>query len=259
MRQILFHVPIIGLPVYGYGAMLFLAFIFCQWLAKRLCKRQGVNADLIPDLTIWVFVAGIIGGRLVYVIETWQTTEKLPGFDRRPWDVIKLWDGGLVLYGALFGGAIGYFAFDHFVMKKHGVSKWKMIDICAPCIALGIALGRIGCLFTGCAGPVGRVGDAEVFFEGLRVCAIDGSVLHAKPAPENLAAWQPAIAICFPSAPGARWISPRSARRACFPSRYSARPRSSSSGTARERGTCSGSAAIPTMIPTVPTSPTCTA
>ncbi len=44
-------------------------------------------------------------------------------------------------------------------------------------------------LFTGCAGPVGRVGDAEVFFEGLRVCAIDGSVLDAKPTPENLAAF----------------------------------------------------------------------
>jgi len=44
-------------------------------------------------------------------------------------------------------------------------------------------------LFTGCAGPAGRVGDAEVFFEGLRVCAIDGSVLDAKPTSENLAAF----------------------------------------------------------------------
>jgi len=64
--------------------------------------------------------------------------------------VLALWDGGLVLYGALGGAALGYFAYDFFVLRKHNVSTWKMIDIIAPCLALSIALGRIGCLFTGC-------------------------------------------------------------------------------------------------------------
>src|ERR1700686_5057313 len=98
MRQILFHVPFLGIPVYGYGAMLFLAFIFCQWLGKRLCKREGVDDKVIPDLTIWLFVSGIIGGRLVFIATEWQSFK-----DRPLWDYISLWDGGLVLYGALFG------------------------------------------------------------------------------------------------------------------------------------------------------------
>lgn len=145
MQPILFHLPILGIPIYGYGLMLFFAFIFCNWLARRLCKREGIDPNLIPDLAIWFFVSGILGGRLVFVIQYWQR------FENRPfWDLVKLWDGGLVLYGAVFGATIGFFAYHHFVLRKHGVSVWKMFDVIAPCVALGIALGRVGCLFTGC-------------------------------------------------------------------------------------------------------------
>src|ERR1019366_243430 len=73
------------------------------------------------------------------------------GFADRPlWQVVALWDGGLVLYGALIGGLVGYFSYAHFVLRKQGVSNWKMLDVIAPSVALGVALGRIGCLFTGC-------------------------------------------------------------------------------------------------------------
>jgi prolipoprotein diacylglyceryltransferase len=164
MRQVLFVIPLhdwIGqfhpwldflpnIPVYGYGAMLFLAYIFCQAMGKRLSKREGIDASLIPDLTIWLFVSGIVGGRLVFIATEWHN-DIGTGFDSRPWwDFVKLWDGGLVLYGAIFGAAIGFFAYYQFVLRKHGVSVWKILDIAAPCVALGIAFGRIGCLFTGC-------------------------------------------------------------------------------------------------------------
>ena len=164
MRQVLFEIPLhdwIGqlhpwlnflpnVPVYGYGAMLFLAYLFCQALGKRLAKGEGIDAQLIPDLTIWLFVSGIVGGRLVSIATGWHN-DAGTGFDRRPWwDMVKLWDGGLVLYGAIVGAALGFFGYYHFVLRKHGVSIWKMLDVAAPCIALGVALGRIGCLFTGC-------------------------------------------------------------------------------------------------------------
>ncbi|MGE5286701.1 MAG: transposase domain-containing protein [Micromonosporaceae bacterium] len=69
-------------------------------------------------------------------------------------------------------------------------------------------------LFTGCAGPVGRVGDAEVFFEGLRVCAIDGSVLDTKPTPENLAAFGVPAGVCYRRSGWSR--SPSAARSHCW-------------------------------------------
>ena len=153
MQQILFHIPIVNIPVYGYGMMLFFAFIGCTWLARRLCKREGIDGAMIPDLAIWLFVAGIAGGRLVFVIQYWSS---FPAYywnsfgDNLPVKIISLWDGGLVLYGALFGGLAGYFAFYQRYLKKQGVSHWKMLDIVAPCVALGIAFGRIGCLCTGC-------------------------------------------------------------------------------------------------------------
>src|SRR5438309_11202920 len=116
MRQILFHIPIINLPVYGYGLMLFMAYLLCTALARRLCKREGIDGTLIPDLAIWLFVAGILGGRAVFVIQYWHR------FNSWYWEsitdnalvkLISLWDGGLVLYGAIGGAAIGYFAYDY--------------------------------------------------------------------------------------------------------------------------------------------------
>jgi len=173
MRQILFQIELSringslpDIPVYGYGLMLFMAYLWCTWLAKRLCRREGIDGALIPDLAIWLVVAGILGGRMVYVIQYWQTTSTNVGFDRRPLlEVIKLWDGGLVLYGAIAGGAVGFFAYDRFVLQKHKVSRWKMLDIIAPCVALGVALGRIGCLFTGCCyGNVACEGRPHIEF-----------------------------------------------------------------------------------------------
>lgn len=173
MRQILFSIKLSALheslpdiPVYGYGLMLFIAYLLCTTLAKRLCKREGIDGRLIPDLAIWLFVAGIAGGRLVFVTQYWRTTAHHIGFDQRPLlETIKLWDGGLVLYGAIAGGALGYFAYDRFVLKKHNVSKWKMLDVVAPCVALGVALGRVGCLFTGCCyGDVACMGCPKIEF-----------------------------------------------------------------------------------------------
>jgi phosphatidylglycerol---prolipoprotein diacylglyceryl transferase len=149
MQQILFDIPLQWLhagwhiPIYGYGLMLFFAYLLCTTLGKYLCKREGIDGQIIPDLAIWLFVAGILGGRIVFVIQFWHTFED-------GWHIIRLWDGGLVLYGSLAGGIIAYFVYDHFVLRKLNVSIWKMLDIIAPCIVLGIALGRVGCLCTGC-------------------------------------------------------------------------------------------------------------
>src|ERR1700716_1780910 len=113
MQQVLFHIPILNVPIYGYGMMLFFAFICCSALAKRLCKREGIDGKMIPDLAICLFISGILGGRVVYVVQYWEKNH----FDTWYWNswtdnalvhLISLWDGGLVLYGALFGGAVGY-------------------------------------------------------------------------------------------------------------------------------------------------------
>jgi prolipoprotein diacylglyceryltransferase len=147
MRQVLFHIPLSGLsenlpdiPIYGYGFMLFVAFVFCTWLACRLALPEGIAPQRIQDLAIWLFVGGIAGARITFMIQ----------YHVAPWDFYKIWEGGLVVYGAVPGGIIAYFLAYYFQLRKYGVSHWKMADIIAPCFALGLCLGRFGCYFNGC-------------------------------------------------------------------------------------------------------------
>ena len=142
MRQVLFTNPP-GIPIYGYGAMLFLAFVGCIWLAKRLGRREGIHPDVFSDLALWLFLFGILGARLTFVIEEWKNFRSI-------WQIVAIWDGGLVFYGSIFGAIVGYFIGERFIQRKHPYDRWKIIDVIAPCVALGLCLGRLGCLLNGC-------------------------------------------------------------------------------------------------------------
>src|SRR4051812_44884769 len=109
MRPVLFHVPLINLPVYGYGLMLFLAFVLCGWLGARLARREGINPNHIPDLIMWLFVGGIIGARIVYIYEDWRVFAN-DSF----WRFFTLWDGGLTFYGSILGGLAAYYLYSYF-------------------------------------------------------------------------------------------------------------------------------------------------
>ncbi len=136
-------------PIYGYGTMLFVAFIACTWFAGRLALREGIAPVHVQDLAIWMFLMGIVGARLTYMIFA-----EPDQFHWNSWIIIgeffRVWDGGLVFYGSALGGLAGYWLGYRFVLKRYGVSTGKMADVIAPCIALGLALGRVGCLLNGC-------------------------------------------------------------------------------------------------------------
>jgi phosphatidylglycerol:prolipoprotein diacylglycerol transferase len=142
VHQVLFHIPIAGyeIPIYGFGMMLFVAFLLCTWLAGRRAQKAGIAPEHIQDLAIWLFLGGILGARLTFLV-----------VNGRPlWEFYRIWDGGLVLYGSVAGGLVGYVLGYYFILRKHGISTWKVADVLAPSIALGIGLGRIGCLLNGC-------------------------------------------------------------------------------------------------------------
>lgn len=152
MRQVLFHIPIVGIPLYGFGAMLCLAFILCTWLASRRAEKEGIRPQIIQDLGFWLLIGGIIGARLTYLLtesrgKLLSWTERLQSALR---DFYKIWDGGLVLYGSVIGGVVAYLLAYYFLIRKNGVSSWKVADVIAPTLALGVGLGRIGCLLNGC-------------------------------------------------------------------------------------------------------------
>jgi phosphatidylglycerol:prolipoprotein diacylglycerol transferase len=129
-----------GIPLYGYGMMLFLAFVACTWLAGRLADREGIAREHVQDLAIYLFIGGVVGSRVVFMI---QYGLPLSHF-------FFIWEGGLVFYGGMLGGAIAYLVAYYTIIKKHNISTLKLADVIAPCAALGLCLGRVGCLLNGC-------------------------------------------------------------------------------------------------------------
>ncbi|HMF13599.1 MAG TPA: prolipoprotein diacylglyceryl transferase family protein [Gemmataceae bacterium] len=151
MQQVLFRLRIPGIipdgiPLYGYGLMLCIAFFACITVAGRLAKRQGIAKEIVQDLAIWLFLGGLIGARTAFLL--------LQGNVKSVWDFVsqfpRLWDGGVIFYGAAIGGAIAFGLAYFFQLRKQQVSTWRVLDIVAPAVALGLCFGRIGCLLNGC-------------------------------------------------------------------------------------------------------------
>lgn len=143
MRQVLFRIPPWsddGIPVYGFGLMLFITFVLCCWAAAKRAEKEGFNGQLMWDLAIWAFVGGIVGARAVYMIQ----------YGVPIWQFLRIWEGGLVFYGSALGGIIAVSVAYRLNLQKVGMGFRQMLDIIAPAVALGLCLGRIGCLLNGC-------------------------------------------------------------------------------------------------------------
>jgi len=139
MRQILLVIPGLGLPVYGFSIFLVAATFAALYLTAWRAQREGIDTDDVYGLATWLLTGGFVGARALFVI---QHPEAIGGF----WDIFKVWQGGIVFYGCIIGGLIGsvlYWFRNPFPFRA-------MADAVAPSLAIGIALGRVGCFFNGC-------------------------------------------------------------------------------------------------------------
>ena len=138
-----------GLPIRGYGVMLMLATIAAVGLAAYRAWQVGIDPEVIYSLAFVMFLAGIVGARLFYVIEYWHEefspahTGNWMGTLKAIFNVPK---GGLVVYGSvLFGVPAGFW-----FCRRRGLPVLAIGDIIAPSMVLGQALGRVGCFLNGC-------------------------------------------------------------------------------------------------------------
>ena len=154
MLQVLFTIPnpfgAGGLAVPGFGVMLLLCFVLTAfvWGPVR-AANIGLPKDKIADMGMWLFLAGIAGARVLYMVQYRQQ------FAGMTWpelaiEFFSIWNGGIVFYGSIAGGVIGYVLFRQLVLKKLGIKDWQLGDVIAPLIALGLAVGRLGCYLNGC-------------------------------------------------------------------------------------------------------------
>jgi phosphatidylglycerol:prolipoprotein diacylglycerol transferase len=143
MQQVLFTIPIHGdtkISIYGFGTMLVLAFLASTWLAWWRSKREGLDPDVIPDMAFWIFLLGLVGARLFYCIEYWGTEI------HNVLEAFQYWKGGIVYYGSVVGGTLGFFAYRWF----RPFPLRPFMDVMAPAIAIGSVFGRLGCFLNGC-------------------------------------------------------------------------------------------------------------
>src|SRR5689334_24570250 len=147
MRQVLFVIPGLGIPVFGFGVMLVLAFAVSPWVGGRRLKREGYDPNILWDVGLYVFIAGIVGARIVSMIVDQKWPEDV---GQALLQFVRVWEGGLVLYGAIPGGLVGYWLALRYVVRPNKVRTLQIGDWLAPSIALGIAFGRIGCFLNGC-------------------------------------------------------------------------------------------------------------
>lgn len=127
-------------PVHSYGFMLALAVLVSSWLFARAAAAKGISSEIIYDLVFWVVLAGIMGARLFFILLN------LSYFVREPLEMVMIQNGGLAWQGSFVGGV----AMGVFYIRKKNLSLWDVLDTAAPFIALGHAIGRIGCLLNGC-------------------------------------------------------------------------------------------------------------
>lgn len=138
------NIPL-GLPIRGYGVMLMLGTISAVGLAVYRSRQVGLDTDILFSLVFWMFLVGIAGARIFFVVQYWESFQR-DTIPKTIFAMISVTEGGLVVYGSLIGGLGAGWLF----MKRNNLPVLAVADILAPSMLLGLALGRIGCLLNGC-------------------------------------------------------------------------------------------------------------
>ena len=153
-----------GAPLHTYGLMLASAFLIAGWLAGREAQRafpelMKVDGKMVPagpimkdhvvDLTFHILVAALIGSRVLFIITKWDEYKK------NPMSAFSV-EGGLVFYGGFIGAALA----GYWYTRRHKIDFLRMADVVMPSVALGHAMGRLGCLSAGCCwGGIAKEGS----------------------------------------------------------------------------------------------------
>lgn len=157
MYPILFHLPILGWPISSFGVMMAIGFLVGYWIALPRMREEGLDPEHTANLLIFIMLGGVFGAKLYYALDFWWR-EGVPF-----WDSL-LSRGGLVFYGGLMGGYLGGYV----GCRSLGVPAIPFANAAAISLAVGQALGRVGCFLVG--DDYGRATDLPwgvAFPEGL--------------------------------------------------------------------------------------------
>jgi len=123
-----------GIQVHWYGIIIASAVVLATILAVQEAKRRRIDPDSIYDLILWALPVAIITARMYYVIFEWGY------YQNHVDEIVRVWDGGIAIYGALIGAGIVVYLF----CRANWIPVWLMLDIIAPVLIMAQGIGRWG-------------------------------------------------------------------------------------------------------------------
>ena len=122
-----------------HGFFSFVAVGSAVYLVGRWAPMRGIDPDTIYSVAIWAIIGGVVGARLVHVVDQWDFYQDNPG------RIIAIWEGGIGLWGGILGGFIGGTAYS--LIAKHPVGV--IADLTAPALLFVQTIGRLGDIVNG--------------------------------------------------------------------------------------------------------------
>lgn len=136
LNPVLFSIG--SLEIRWYGVMIVIAVISAIGISLLEARRKGVPQDAIWDIGLWAVIGGIIGARLLHIIDKWDY------YYSHPEQFLNF--AGLAVWGAVLGAGVALLIYC--LVKR--LSFWLLGDIAAPGAMMAQAIGRVGCIINGC-------------------------------------------------------------------------------------------------------------
>ena len=151
-----------SLTLSWHGFLTFIAVAVSVFLVVRWGSREGISADSIYSVAVWAIVGGVVGARILHILDVWDF------YQDNPERIFYVWQGGVTIYGAILGGFVGgalyivirnsawflslwgrYFRFlgEAKVAPLPGIGR--LADIAAPAMLISQAIGRVGDVING--------------------------------------------------------------------------------------------------------------
>jgi len=126
--------------LHTYGVLLAAAFLTGLYVAARQARKAGLDPNRVSDLGVYVLIAGLVGAKLLLVVVDFSH------YRAHPEDFFSIFQSG----GVFYGGLLAALPVAAWYVRRHRLPGWPTADALAPGVAIGQAIGRLGCFAAGC-------------------------------------------------------------------------------------------------------------